>query len=384
MFDLPQGGLAQLAARLFEIPPFLHPNWLWLCLPVTIAVSVAWYINLRLSKQMVREFGEPALIARFSEMPTLVEKAIALVILNLLVICLVVAAAGPYEPIAPVQLPSGSVRVVMVIDASRTAAVEDLRTSNVLFGGPDCTPVRGPCGSRIDVVKEILLQQIMPSIDGNALALVTFALKGKIQSQLNYDFSPLRDMLTTLDWIRIDAGMGYSSHIEEGLKAAQRILDKTPAQPGVEDVIVLASDGGFDGLEADLAEQLKTMRDKNRKLIVLGLGNPLRSPIPLYDENGASIGQYKIDGKVVTVGRDDDFLKKKLANRIGGQYIPVTPGQPLNINWPAALSGHRIVYQNHTLHDRPLILAMVLLAVLWLHKAITGLLGKSRSRRHLQ
>lgn len=379
MFDTTMGGLIQQAARWSEMPLFSHPDLLWLAVPAALAVTAIWFVNVQLGKHTVREYGEPLLIAPFSETPTRLDSVLSLVLLNAIAMCIVVAAAGPYEPVAPVKIPAGSVRVVMVMDASRSAAIEDLRSSNVLFGGPDCSQVIGPCGSRIDVAKQILLRQIMPAIDGNALGLVTFAQKGKIQSYLNYDFSPVRDMITTLDWIRVDAGLGYSSHIEEGLKAAQKVLDKTPAGPGVEEIIVLASDGGFDGRDSALNVQLTAMRDKHRRLIVLGMGNALRSPIPLYDDNGASIGQFKSDGKVVTVGRDDAFLKA-LAKRVSGTYVDVTPGQPLAISWPAALAGERVVYQNHTLHDRPVLLAVILLAVLLLRRFVSKKVKDWRSR----
>lgn len=369
MFNSAIGAFTESIAGLVSMPLFEHPDWLWLSMPAAAAVTLLWFFSVHLSARTVQEYGEPALIEAFSETPTRFDRLLSLTMLNLLSLCLVVAAAGPYEAVAPVTIPAGSVRLVMVFDASRSAAVEDLRLSNVMFGGRECSLVVGPCGSRIDVAKDILLQQIMPAIDGNALGLVTFAQRGKIQSYLNYDFSPVRDMLTTLDWIRVDAGLGYTSHIEEGLKAAQKILDKTEAGQGVEDIIILATDGGFDGRDSALTAQLNAMRDKHRRLIVLGIGNPARSPIPLYDENGASIGQFKSDGKVVTIGRDDEFLKK-LAKRAGGTYIPVTPGQSLGISWPAALTGERVVYQNHTLHDRPLLLAMILLAVLWLRRII--------------
>jgi von Willebrand factor type A domain len=379
MYETTTGALLQQAVRWLEMPLFTHPDWLWLCVPATLAVTGIWFVNVQLGKQTVREYGEPSLVAPFSKIPSRFDRLLSLGLLNLIAICFVVAVAGPYEPVAPVKIPAGSVRLVMVIDASRSAAIEDLRSSNVLFGGPDCSQVTGPCGSRIDVAKQILLRQIMPSIDGNALGLVTFAQKGKIQSYLNYDFSPVRDMITTLDWIRVNAGLGYTSHIEEGLRAAQKVLDKTPAGAGVEDIIVLASDGGFDGRDSALTAQLNTLREKHRRLIVLGLGNALRSPIPLYDDNGASIGQFKSDGKVVTVGRDAAFLKG-LAKRVGGTYIDVTPGQPLGISWPAALSGERVVYQNHTLHDRPVWVAVILLTVLLSRRFVVNAVRDWRAR----
>lgn len=370
MLDSTMGELHQLTGSWLElIPLFTHPDWLWLGIPAAVVTTALWFVNLQAGEQTEREYGEPALIAPFSDTPSRLDRIISVLLLNLASLSLIVAAAGPYVPVAPVTIPSGSVRLVVVIDASRSAAIEDLRSSNASFGGLDCALVSGPCGSRIDVAKEILLHQIMPAIDGNALGLVTFAQKGKIQSYLNYDFSPARDMLTTLDWIRVDSGLGYTSHIEEGLKAAQKVLDKAPAEPGTEEIIVLASDGGFDGRDSALAAQLNALREKHRRLIVLGLGSTLRAPIPLYDANGGAIGQYKSDGKVVTVARDDAFLKS-LAKRAGATYIPVTPGQPLGISWPAALSGERVVYQNHTIHDRPLAAAMILLAVLWLRRFV--------------
>ncbi len=366
---------------LSNIPPFLRPEWLWLVAPAIFIVSVAWLINFRLGKKDESEYAEAKLLKQFSQLPTLWGQVLPLLILNVVAVCLVVAAAGPYEPVAPIRLPAGSVRLVFVQDGSRSAAIEDWRQSNTLLGGPDCSSVKGACGSRIEVSKQILLNQIMPSLDGNSLGLADYAVTGKVQSYLNYDFSPLRDILTVFDWVRVGSGLGYSSHIEEGLKAAEKIFDRAGPQPGAEDVIVLATDGGFDGTQQDLDAELKSLSDKGRKLIILGLGNPIPSPIPIYNDEGSLTGQFKVNDKVVMIGRDDSFLEK-LAKRANGQYIPVTPGQQLKINWPSTLSGHKVAFQTKNLYDRPLKLAMILLTVLWLRKlAIRALSLKVRFKR---
>lgn len=371
------------AAALFDWPSFFRPGLLWWGIPTTVLVTyVAWYIDGVFGKKALKDYGDLQFVSRFSRLPKFADRTFTLLVLTVVACCFVVAAAGPYEQVAPIKVPAGSMRLVFVQDTSRSTAAEDARESMPLFGGPDCSTIKGPCGNRVQVGITVLLTQIMPALEGNALGLVSFATGSAVYSYLNYEFAPLHAILKDYNWMKVGSGHGYASNITEGLKAAEKVFDRDgPRKQGVEDVIILAADGGFSGGDSELDAEARKLRHAGFRLIILGLGSALPSPIPVYDADGALKGQFLSEG----VKRDDAFLSR-LAQKAGGQYIALTPGQPLNIYWPSTLAGDRIQFQSRNLYAYPIALSMILLVVLWLRMPalhFSERLGEAVRRRNL-
>jgi hypothetical protein len=367
-----------LAALSFDWQQFLRPQFLWWAMPAAIlCTAAALYFDALLASRDLRRYGNPEHVCRFSRLPKLADRLFTTALLCLVSASLVVAAAGPYEQVAPVQVPAGSLRVVYVQDTSRSAAIEDARNWLPLYGGPDCALVAGPCGNRVQVGLAVLINQIMPAIEHSSLGLVSYATYATVHSYLNYDFAPLHLILKDLDWVKVGSGHGFASNITEGLKAAQKVFERNgPRKQGVQDVIVLASDGGFSGNERDLDAQLMLLENAGYRLIVLGLGNSLPSPIPVYEADGRLKGQF-LSGNLQ---RDEAFLNR-LTEKAGGKYIALSPGKPLDIDWPSTLAGKRMQLQMRNLYGYPVALAMLLLTVLWLKRLTVRLWHSSERSR---
>ncbi|MBU6452591.1 MAG: VWA domain-containing protein [Cyanobacteria bacterium REEB67] len=354
---------------LFHQILFQHPQYIWYAVPGMVLVVLFWLASWRWRLRAFRQYGDERLVSRFSTAPSLLKEWLIVAAFSLAVVLCAAAATMPYLPTRPVAVPSGSLRVAAAFDSSISMDSEDNRQNDQAFGGADCSTVHGPCGSRMSIARLILRKQIMPAITGNQLGLVVYSGDGTVKSYLNDDFAPLVTLLTAWRWVDVGSAPGTGSYVETGLASALAVLDHDQndagkAAPGK--VIILFTDGGHDGTPADLAKVVAQIRKQAVKLVIVGIGSPEPSALPLYDDQGNLTGYFPGQGQpALTSYRDDAFLQS-LADSAGGVYIKASAGEPLSINWPSVLAGSKVEIQQLQLYQYPLGAAMFFLAIVFL------------------
>lgn len=253
---------------------------------------------------------------------------------TLTVTMLVLAAAGPVMTGPPQTVPAGTLQVVVVLDVSKSMAPEDYRYSMPDNGNK--TEIVGPYGSRLDMAK-YLIKSIMGNIGGNQLGIVTYTGEGFPQADLSDDFVALRFIVDKA--IRIGGAPGGGSDYARGLREALATF-KRDEDPNKQKVIVLMSDGGFTGDQEELKAVEDELSKQNVRLIVVGLGVPQNSPIPIY-VNGQLTGYEQLKEDQSTAFLETP-LKEVAASVQGAQYAYVAPGDaPPNLNWPSRLAGSK-------------------------------------------
>jgi hypothetical protein len=386
------------AQHFFATLQFDHPHLIWWAIPGAIATAALWYLWWRTRRSDVNEWGTMRLVMRYTKlMPTW-----AGVLLGSFLVLSVVfgfgAATMPFQPMETNQVPAGSLHVVAEVDSSISMGAEDNRIDQQLFGGVNCRFVETACGRRIDIAKLILLNQIMPALQGprtgvvagNPLGIGIYSGAGVVRSFLNDDFPPLEKILTTWKWVDIGAALGRGSFVDLGLLDAVRVLEHDKPKEGqvVQNVILLFTDGGSDSSDEDLAKAAEEVKRIKAHLVIILIGKPAAkngvtacdgqdttcgSPIPLYDdetdkpvfEKDGHRGYFKVDDKVVFTARDDAFVNK-LASMTAGTVVKVTPGEPVAINWPAAMLGSKAEVGKHYYYEYPLAVAILFLSLAWL------------------
>lgn len=269
---------------------------------------------------------------------------------------LVMAAAGPKITGAPQSVPAGTLQVVVVLDVSKSMAPEDYRYTMPDNGNK--TEIVGPYGSRLDMAK-YLIKDMMGNIRGNELGVVTYTGEGFPQADLSHDFVALKFIVEKA--IRIGGAPGGGSDYARGLKEALATF-KRDEDPNKQKVIVLMSDGGFTGDQAELAAVLEELRKNNVRLIVLGLGTPQNQPIPIYVNNQlVGYEQLKEDQSTALL----EAPLRQLAQDAQGEYAHVGPGDtPPNLSWPSRLAGSKAESHETPIYQYPLVAGLILLIVL--------------------
>jgi Ca-activated chloride channel family protein len=266
---------------------------------------------------------------------------------------LVMAAAGPKITGAPQSVPAGTLQVVVVLDVSKSMAPEDYRYTMPDNGNK--TEIVGPFGSRLDMAK-FLIKDLMKNIRGNELGIVTYTGEGFAQADLSHDFVALKFIAEKA--IRIAAAPGGGSDYARGLTEALATF-KRDEDPNKQKVIVLMSDGGFTGDQAELQAVVEELRKNKVRLIVLGLGTPQNQPIPIYVNNQlVGYEQLKEDQSTAIL----EAPLRQLAGDAQGEYAYVGPGDATaNLSWPSRLAGSKAESHETPIYQYPLVAGLILL-----------------------
>lgn len=298
---------------------FSHMEFAWLALALP-AIALALIAGQKLRLQARRVYGSENLLSRFHKRKSSKTGWVHPAGLFLASVLLVVAALGPVANTTPKRVPDGSVQAVVVLDVSKSMAAEDYREFMPADAGlkPD---LNEPWGSRLDMAKYQMLQ-IMKKLSGSQLGIVNYAEKGFPQADLTGDFLALDFVIK--NWVALGNAPGTGSHYDKGLAEALATF-KRDEDASKKKVIILISDGGFDGDAGELAKVVEEINKQKIKVVIIGVGMPGQNAIPVY-ENGKLSGYMKVDEQTVTTSYEEDNLRQ-LALATGGVYhhVDTTP-----------------------------------------------------------
>lgn len=365
---------------------FLHPELLFLaaiCLPV---IALLWHLNYQARLKARLRYGEARLVDLYSRPLSRRERLFALALWVGAFSSIITAAAGPTMPQAQTTVPVGSAQVVAVWDVSKSMLAEDEyrpfltraysppQGRSAVNSNTSAPPPAGsgPFGNRIDMVRHVVINQLMPAMNGSELGVVTYSGEGWVQAEIMSDFAAMRWVLD--NWVKAGSAPGSGSDYAEGIKTAAALFRESKKSDDFERVIVLFSDGGYTGSANGLAEALKLLNDQRVRLIVVGLGDVSPVPLPEYNSQGFRTGYMKDDdGATANAALEEESLVE-LAARAGGTYFRLDSTTQLDIQWAAMLSGSRSEKRNQDLYQYPLAVALIFLTVVFLR----GLLRKER------
>jgi len=340
---------------------FAHPQYLYALLVVLPSIGVLWWLSLSFRRSFRQKYGEERLVSRYTRALSPLAEALHLAAWLAFATLTVFALAGPIVPDTPQKALSGSLQVVVVLDVSKSMGAEDYRNVMPAEDGTDGSLVVGPHGSRLEMAKYIIRSRIMGALPGNQIGIVTYTGSGFPQADLSDDFQALRFIMS--NWIKIGSAPGGGSDFAEGLQEALETF-KRDQDPSQEKVIVLFSDGGFTGDQAKLNAVSQEIVAQNIRLIVIGLGMPAPSPIPLY-KNGQLTGYLEKDGQIVTTALQEATLVTT-TQAASGEYIHLTSDSGFEVQWVNKLAGSKVEEREAHVFHYPLAAACAILVLLYL------------------
>ena len=280
---------------------FVHPELLWFILLVPVLALAAWW-SIKLRRRALRRFaGGAEPVERFSAEVSGHRRAAKVLLTYFAIVAALVAAARPQWGTRLEEVRRGGVDLVVVLDTSLSMAAED--------ASPDRL---GQAKHEID--------SLLRQVEGNRVALVTFAGRASLACPLTLDHAAVR---LFLDSIGAEAVSVPGTALAEALRVAIRSFgDDAGDSSGRSRAILLFSDG--EDHEGGVDEILGEMEKAGVAVHAVGCGSTRGAPIPIRDESGLVTG-YKTDAedRVVTTRLDESVLEN-LALETGGRYYRAT------------------------------------------------------------
>jgi hypothetical protein len=335
---------------------------------IVLVLALGYWLQLKGRSK----WGKEELISRFSSRLSPWTLAGKVLVYGAVFAALIIIAAAPIRTDSHDEIPTGSMQVAAVIDASGSMAKEDYRDEFPDENGVTQPMELGPYGRRIDMVKKILKTQIFPAIKDNEFCMSLFGQEAKNQMECEFGLDKALFELDTDNpaWIDVNQARGDgSSDPVKGLQMALKQFADSPA-PEKQKVILLFTDGGMDGDGKDLSKVVQAIQNTHIKVFVIGIGSEESGPIRTYNANGTFKENLKLDG-CQDKDQDGACLTKldkggldKLATTLGATELTYKSGEKLAIDWTHKLGGTKPVRQERHVYHSLLLTAVALLLLI--------------------
>lgn len=256
--------------------------------PVFIGLYI-WYT--RHKRRQLAEFGDPALVSELMPNASRVRPNVKFSILMVALILLIVAAARPQYGQREQTIKRQGIEAIIALDISNSMLAEDV----------------APC--RLDRAKQMLSKMIDQMVD-DKVGLVVFAGEAYTQLPITCDYVSAKMFLNS---ITPDLIKTQGTAIGAALNTAIQSFGSEDSDASR--AIILITDG--ENHEDDAAAVAARAKEMGIKVMVVGIGKPEGSPIPIPGTNNFRKDRQ---GNVV-VSRLNEDMCREIAKAGNGIYV---------------------------------------------------------------
>lgn len=262
--------------------------WILVCIPVFIGAYI-WYTHRK--RRQLAEFGDPALVIELMPNASRVRPNVKFSILMVALILLIVAAARPQYGQREQTVKRQGIEAIIALDISNSMLAEDV----------------APC--RLDRAKQMLSKMIDQMVD-DKVGLVVFAGEAYTQLPITCDYVSAKMFLNSItpDLIKTQ-GTAIGAALNTAIQSFGS--EETDASRA----IILITDG--ENHEDDTAAVAARAKEMGIKVMVVGIGKPEGSPIPIPGTNNFRKDRQ---GNVV-VSRLNEDMCREIAKAGNGIYV---------------------------------------------------------------
>ncbi len=263
-------------------------------------VPLVAFAHWRASRQL-SSFAQKDLLAILNAQSSRARMIFKSALLMLAFALIVIALCRPRWNPHPKTLHRSGRDVVILLDVSRSMLADDL------------------VPNRLERAK-MAINDLVDQLNGDRIALVTFAGSANVKCPLTQDYAFLRLVLDDINTKSVSVG---GTNLGDAIrKATNEVFDNKVKE--FKDLIII-SDGG-ELSESLPVEAAKDAAQKGIRIIAIGLGDKDKgSKIPIKDKYGNK-SFLKYNGKDVITKLDDSMLRKVALSTVDGKYIPVETG----------------------------------------------------------
>ena len=256
--------------------------------PVFIGLYI-WYT--RRKRRQLAEFGDPALVIELMPNASRVRPNVKFSILMVALVLLILAAARPQYGQREQTVKRQGIEAIIALDISNSMLAEDV----------------APC--RLDRAKQMLSKMIDQMVD-DKVGLVVFAGEAYTQLPITCDYVSAKMFLNSItpDLIKTQ-GTAIGAALNTAIQSFGS--EETDASRA----IILITDG--ENHEDDAAAVAARAKEMGIKVMVVGIGKPEGSPIPIPGTNNFRKDRQ---GNVV-VSRLNEDMCREIAKAGNGIYV---------------------------------------------------------------
>ncbi|MBN2455606.1 MAG: VWA domain-containing protein [Sedimentisphaerales bacterium] len=277
--------------------------WLLFTVPVILVPAYIWCFWRK--AQTLKILASTDMLKKINVSVSLKKQIFkALLLLSAFVIIVIALTQPRWNPRAQKIKRLGR-DVCILLDTSRSMLAEDIRPS------------------RLDRSK-IAIRDLMEILQGDRIAIVTFAGNATVKCPLTQDYAFVR---MVLDDISTESTTRGGTMIGDAVrKATEDVFDRQSRE--YKDIILITDGEDHDSFPVQAAEKAAK---EGIRIIGIGLGDENQGcRIPITSPNGEkTFMKYK--GQEVWSKLDADTLRKVVYATDGGKYLSVEPGTSLDL-----------------------------------------------------
>jgi Ca-activated chloride channel family protein len=262
---------------------------LWLLVTIPFFI-VAYWVYSRHKRRQLEAFGDAQLMEELMPNASRVRPAVKFSIVMVALALLIMAAARPQWGQTERTEKRQGIEAIIALDISNSMLAEDVAPN------------------RLDRAKQ-MLSKLMDNMVNDKVGLVVFAGDAFVQLPITCDYVSAKMFLNA---IKPELIKTQGTAIGQALSTSIRCFGE---QSEASRAIILITDG--ENHEDDAVAVAKRAKEEGIKILVVGIGKPDGSPIPLPGTNN-----YRKDrnGNVV-VSRLNEDMCREIAQAGGGIYV---------------------------------------------------------------
>jgi Ca-activated chloride channel homolog len=280
-------------------------NALWLLFAVPVLLIPAYMWCFWQKSKALKILANSEMLKKINTTVSLKKQIFKACLLVAAFIFIVIALTQPkWNPKAQ-QIQRKGRDVCILLDTSRSMLAEDIKPS------------------RLERSK-IAIRDLLEILQGDRIAIVTFAGNATVKCPLTQDYAFVRMVLADISTESTTRG---GTMIGDAIrKAAEDVFDKQSRE--YKDIILITDGEDHDSFPVQAAEKAA---EAGIRIIAIGLGDENEgSRIPITGTNGEKTF-LKYQGKEVWSKLDADTLRKVVYATEGGKYLSVLPGTTLDL-----------------------------------------------------
>ncbi len=269
---------------------FAHIEFLWLLLLVPVIVAAYVYITRRKRKQL-QAFGDADLLQELMPNASRVRPNVRFTLELSAMILLIIALAQPQYGTKEETIKREGIEVMMALDISNSMLAEDVAPN------------------RLERAKQ-LLSKLVDQMSDDKVGLVVFAGEAFVQLPITADYVSAKMFLQN---IQPDLIKTQGTALGAAINTAVRSFGTNESEASR--LIILITDG--ENHEDDALAAAKAAKEKGIEILVVGIGKPEGSPIPIPGTNNFRKDRQ---GNVV-VSKLNEEMCKEIAGAGNGIYV---------------------------------------------------------------
>ncbi|MBR1929818.1 MAG: VWA domain-containing protein [Paludibacteraceae bacterium] len=269
---------------------FANIEYLWLLILIPVLV-VLFILYDRHKRRQLAQFGDAELVALLMPNASRTRPIVKFSLLLLAYTLLVFALARPQYGTKEQTIKRQGIEVMFALDISNSMLAEDVAPN------------------RLERAKQ-MLSKLIDKMQDDKVGLIVFAGQAFVQLPITADYVSAKMFLQS---ISPDLIKTQGTAIGDAINTSVRAFGDNQSQASR--VIILITDG--ENHEDDAKTAAQEAKQKGIEVIVVGIGKPKGSPIPIAGTNNFMKDR---SGNVV-VSRLNEEMCKDIASAAGGIYV---------------------------------------------------------------